>query len=83
MFLVVFLGITPMGEMTISENGGLSYGPEMRLSDSSFFILLSTISGCCFADIKFGGSLLGLDPSKGIWNPDVKPSIKYGAETES
>ena len=25
-----------MGEMTISKNGGLSYGPEMRLSDSSF-----------------------------------------------
>ena len=57
-----------MGEMTISEYGGLSYGPEMRLSDSSFLFycpqfldVVLPISNC--------GSLLGLDPSKGIWNP--------------
>ena len=79
MFLVVFLGITPMGEITISGNGGLWYGPEIRLSDRSFFILLSTISGCCFTEFKFGGSLFGLGPSKGISNPVVKPSTKYGA----
>ena len=39
MFLF-FLGITPMGEMTISENGGLSYGSEMRLSDSFLDVVL-------------------------------------------
>ena len=78
-FFFFFLVITPMGEITISENGGLWYVPEIRLSDSSFFILLSTISGWCFIEFKFGGSLFGLGPSKGISNPvvNLQPNMGY------
>ena len=76
-----FLGQILKAKLENFEKVGWTKGPASRWTAGSFNNLLSTASGCSWADNKLGAKKSFLKPSKWIGKPFVKPLIRYEAAT--